>query len=640
MKNAIIKRIILGSIAALIAVVSVVSLFGCNNDKPKSSTLSDIFKETTSPAEFTSSRREFTLPIGWTVTTEESSDTLSANSDVGYIKSMNAFIVTNGKALTIIKCGDSRVYVNNSKEVGMAGQILPMYYGTTAIRVKDGIVVCKFENGEAGAYDFNGNTLLSRKKIKNVGSTVIDKVIKVLDGGLIAVSSPYDLQGKSGYTSIYRPTTSGKADERGELVCRVNNPSNELSYVSGFEGKYVSVVGNSGGGYMFAVPEHAGDEVKNLSSGNGIISALDKDDYYLEITYIGNGRFLVHEDWTVESTEEFSYYDGDKYYCFRRKIYDAKADTLTAYTDNADKVFLQLANRYYDSSKTGVDAKGYLKDGYMYAPYGINIMGKAGFYDQYILDENLNVVMSLTGNFGIDLETEEKGEVGFLDLIMSETDGYYYVPLLPSKLAVYNGKGELLAENTGLTLTIKSQNIANDVIIACLGDPVDSSIEYYSLFDLQCNEITEQYTTLGGETAHRRYAQIAAFRGYYTIAKHTSDDGGEYCLIDRDGTEIACLTDGKTVPLADMATTKTGVSIFKIGCYMYKTKTTDAEGNDKYFYGIKNFNANPSKNVVMEATMETGCMLYAPPSSATDVFVFEKITASNGDVTYTVHRLI
>ena len=636
MKNAIIKRTVFSVAAILIAVVSVFLLFACHK-KAKVVTLSDVFLSSSSPQEFTGYKTEFVLPAGWEVYTtsaSSSSESSNANSDVGYIKDMDAFVVAKDGLLSIVKCGDERVYIDG----GIKGMLFPSSLGIVALRVKDGIVICKFSNGEAGAFDYNGNTLMSRKRVSGANSAKIDKVLKVLDGSLIAVSASYDVQAKSGYTSIYRTTKSGELKDRGELVCRVKNSSNDLSHINGFEGKYVSVTGNSDGDYMFAVPDHAGGEVANLDGGNGKIAKEDKDDYFSEITYIGGGEFLVHEDWTVESTEDYTYYDGNDYYVFRRKIYNAAKDTLRDYTANGDKVFLKLTNKYYDSSKAGVDVKAYLKDGYMYASYGLNIVDKRGLYDQYILDSNLNVVMSLTGNFGTTLEGQDKDSVSVLDLVMTASDGNYYVPYLPSKVAVYNGKGEKICENT--SYSVKSQNIANGTIIACIEDPDGSDDDLYTIFDLKGNELTREYTLESGKVKKQKYSQIAAFRGFYTIAQRPNDDSvSTYYLIGRDGVEIQTMTDGST-PLSDMATTSSKAAIFKIGCYMFKKSTTDANGNAITLYGIKNFNANSSKNVIIQATMETGAVLYASASSPSDVFVFEKITSADSTVSYAVHRLI
>ena len=635
MKNTVLKKLILSFVVVIVVCAAMFSLAACN--KKKTVTIGDVFLNETSPAEFTSYKTEFVLPTGWTVytsSTTKSTESSNVNSDVGYIKEIDAFVVECNGVLSVVKCGDERVYF----EGGQKGILFPLSIGIAALRVKNGIIVCKFANGEAGAFDQYGRTLISRTKIANGGSLNIDKIIKVLDADLIAVSAGCDKEGKSGYTSIYRPTLTGELKDRGELVCRIKN-SGDLTYVNGFDGAYVSVVGNSDGSYMFKIPAHAGAEIANLDSGNGYIATEDADDYFQEITYIGGGRFLVHEDWTVESTADYSYYDGNDYYVFRRKIYDANKDALSDYTGNSDKVFLNLTNKYYDSKKGGIDVKSYLKDGYMYASYGLNIVNKVGLYDQYILDGDLNVVMSLTGNFGITLDVNGKEEISVFDLVMTAMDGNYYVPYLPSKIAVYDENGAKVGENTDYS--IKSQNIANGAIIACIKDPDGSDDDFYTIFDLKGNELTEEYTLVSGAVKHRKYSQLAAFRGYYTIARRPNKDGvATYYLIGRDGVEVETMSDG-TKPLADMNIVSASAR-FKIGCYMTKVDSGEkkSDGKTKYLFGIKNFNANADKNVVMPATMED-CILYASNSSPTDVFVFEKITGEDGSTfTYVVHRLI
>ena len=65
----------------------------------------------------------------------------------------------------------------------------------------------------------------------------------------------------------------------------------------------------------------------------------------------------------------------------------------------------------------------------------------------------------------------------------------------------------------------------------------------------------------------------------------------------------------------------------------------DSNNKTIYNYGIKNFNPNVNKNVVMNATMSAGSVLYAPTSSPSNVFVFDKVTVGT-NVSYTVYRLV
>lgn len=602
----------------------------CNDDKPKAKTVEDIFKSTTSHSEFSGVEREFTLDTGWSIYTPSAKNALSA-SDTGYIDSIDAFVVNNGDVLSIVKCGDNREYFSG----GMKGMIFPEYLGISALRVKDGLIACKFNDNTAGVFDTSGRTVLSRSHIDYSSNTSagIDTVLTILDGGLIAVNPSYDKSGVSGYTSIYRPTLGGDVEHRGELVARLENAKGTLTNVKGFDGKYVTITGNSTGDYIFAIPSSVSGTVQNLSATeNGTVADNGKDDYYGEITYMGGGKFFIHQDWTVSKDDEYTYFDGFDYYVFTRRIYTPDNDKSSEYTKNSDKVFLYMANNYYGSEKAGIATSQYLKDGFTYASYGLTIVGKIGTYDQFILDENLNVVMSLTGNYGVTIKDQKKEQVGYFDLIMQCVDGYYYNPVLPSEFNVYDKNGTRIGHNE--RNDIQQQELSNNMFIVAVNDPDDTSSnpdKIYGAFNLK------------GEVAIPfEYYTLSAFRGAYTIGKAKNEDGvSTWYIVGSDGKRVSEMSDGST-PLADMAETSTkGNYIYKIGCYMYKVDTGEVDSNKKtiYKYGIKNFNPNVDKNIVMNATMSAGSVLYAPSSSPSNVFVFDKITVGS-NVSYTVYRLV
>ncbi|MDE6302571.1 MAG: hypothetical protein K2M36_03165, partial [Clostridia bacterium] len=375
------------------------------------------------------------------------------------------------------------------------------------------------------------NTVLSREKVlNNASSANIDNVIKVLDGGLIAMHYSYDKQGEKGFTSIFRPTYSGSVSERGELVCRVANNDNALSYVRGFDGKYVTVVGNKAGDCIYRIPATSNGNPTNVSgTSNGTVSSNNEKNYYSEITYIGGGRFFIHEDWTVSSTDDYIYYDGYDYYVFERHIYTPDNDRLTAYTGNSDKVFCYLSNNYYDSNKAGIDTRDYLSGGFTYASYGLTIINKVGFYDQFILDSGLNVVMSLTGNYGIEIKDQQKEKVGLYDLIMSKVDGYYYVPVAPSEINIYDGKGNLVGHND--RGNVLQQELSNNIIIAAITNPDDKDEVLYGAFNIY-----------GEEIIPFEYSSLSAFRGSYTIGEKIDKDNVKTMyIIGADGKEVTPL---------------------------------------------------------------------------------------------------
>lgn len=628
MNKNIFARIISFTLVVSVLLASCLVLFACDKNKPK--TVEDIFKSTSSKSEFSGYKLEISLPAGWSVYTSSGKQTANS-SDVGYIESINAFVVEKGGVLSLVKMNDEKIYFDG----GIKGMIIPDWIGVSALRVKDGLIVCKFASGEAGVLNQNGETVLSRTKIganddssRSLVNVNIDNAVKVLDGGLVAVAAQYDTQGKTGYTSIYRPTSSGALESRGALVCRVKNSDNKLSYVKGFDSKYVTVVGNKAGDEIFAIPQTANAVVPNLdSTTNGTVSTNNNKNYSSEITYIGGGRFFIHEDWTVENTEDYTYYDGFDYYVFKRRIYTPDNDASSEYTANADKVFLYLENKYYGGDKGGIDTTSYLKDGFIYASYGLTIIGKVGFYDQFILDENLNVVMSLTGNYGVTIKDQKKEKVGYFDLIMQCVDGYYYVPLHPSEVNVYDKAGNLVGHND--RGTVLQQELSNNMIVAAITDPQDSKQTLYGAFNLY-----------GQEVVPFEYLSLSAFRGSYTIGqKLDGEKVKKYYIVGADGKTVDRMSDGSE-PLKDMAYVKSSnEGIYKIGCYMFSVTQKGDDGKDVTRYGIKNFNPNVQKNVVMPATMTSGCTLYAPSSSPSNVFVFDKITMG-ADVSYNVYRLI
>ncbi len=651
---------IVSIVMAMALILGCMGVFvACNKDV--SYKITDIFKNIDSASEITSYKREFTLPAGWKVytssltSTDSKNSAANLNSDIGYIKSINAFVVTDGNGnLSIVKCDDDRVYF----EGGMKGMILPSYIGISALRVKDGLIICKFANGEAGAFDINGKTVLSRFKIgsgsKAIPATVkIDTAIKILSSEMIAVNHLYDNNGQQGYTSIYR--TNYDSDSAGELVLRVANADNKLDYVLGFDNQFVTVTGNKAGDVIYNIPQNAKGGVQNLNgTANGTVVGDGQDDYYSEITYIGNGRFFIHEDWTVDKDkEEYAYYDGFDYFMFTRRIYEPASDKSTPYTQNADKVFLNIGNNYY-GNRAGVDTSSYLNDGFSYASYGLTIIDKVGFYDQFILDSNLNVAMSLTGNYGVEIKDQTKEEVGYYDLIMQSVDGYFYIPYMPSQVRLYDSNGNLVGQNKGHS--VLRQELSNNIVVASVKDPDDEDRTLYGAYNLK-----------GEDIINFEYTSLSAFRGAYTVGERMViycsncsekvSAGSKTCpncnndisgsnsvkvleIIGSDGSIISEMSDGAK-PLQDIATTSNGSSIYKIGCYMYRVDSgeKDDKGNKIYYYGVKNFNPNVDKNIVMPATMRAGCVLYAPESSPRDIFVFEKITEGGVD-TYTVYRLI
>ncbi len=609
----------------VVLTMSLVTLVACNKTK----SIVDIFKSRNSLTEFKDSKLEFTLPAQWQVYTTSATSTgqaIDANSDVGYIPEENAFVITNGQNLSIIRCDDSRIYYNDGGISPPAGMMFPDYVGIRSLRVERGLIACVLADGHACVFDMQGKEVVARENTRNVSNQGIDNIIKILDGGLVAINYNYDNRGINGFTSIYRPTNNG-----GELVCRIQNEKNTLSAVTGFDNKYVVVTGNDNGDYIFRIPDRAPSALTNTyPTENGTVANNGQSNYYSEITYIGGGKFFIHEDWTVDNKDDCIYVDDSgKFYTFSRHIYTPDNDKRKEYKDNKDKLFIQLSNNYYRDGKAGISTATYLNDGYTYASYGltINRTTKKAYYDQFILDSDLDVVMSLTGNYGVNIKGQTKDKVGHFDLIMTATDGYYYIPYLPSEINIYDSKGNRIGHND--RTQVLRQELNGNVIIAAIPNPDSSTSSLYGAFSLNGNEIIPF-----------EYTSLSAFRGSYTIGEKydSSSRSNRLYLLDITGKTVEKMSDGSTQPLSDIALDKNNRNMYAIGCYMFRVQR-----DGQTYFGIKNLNPNMAANIIMPATMKEGSVLYAPSSAPGEVFVFDKIYEGNqkdpSNYIYDVYRL-
>lgn len=596
MKNA------LKAITALALSAAFVFMFAaCNKNTETTVTFSDVYKQNTSVGEFTSVKAEMILPSGWSVfTTASSNYSSSSGTDSGYIKELDAFVITNGTILSVMKCGASEMMFPSSSAI-------------TALNVSKGLIVIKSADGTMSVYNSNGRLKISRTNITGTGTNAIGTVVKVLTSELVAVKSTYDVHGGgTNYTSIYRVST-------GAVACRVKNQGGTVTNLEGFDNDYVVCTGTAESSTdvarIFKIPSVGG--LNNFDGTQlGYFADNGEDDYYIEITYMGSGRFFVHEDWTVGSDEEYSYHYNDEYVSVSRHIYDAASDRLSVYT--SDYYFLNLTNKYYGNSRTGLSASSFLNDGYYYASYCMTVDDdKEGYYDQFILNSDLDVVMSLTGNFGININKfDAVDSVSYFDLALFYSDGVGIVPVLTSKMRAYDTNGNLLFENSDYSITTAGYN--NGIIVATT---VKSDTTYYGGFD-----------TTGKLVIPFNYTKIDPFTGYYTIAERADENGKTVrVLLSKDGVELQAMSDF-SVPLADIATTSSGTPIYKVGCYM-STETRDGV----LYYGVKNLDANRAVSTLISNTMVTGSILYAPSASPSNVFVFAKFSDTDN---FTIYRLI
>lgn len=594
-------------IAVVVLAVLATVLVGCDKDVR----LGDIFVNYRSAGEITRAELQLTLPTGWNVLTDS---TTYADSDIGYSESLDAYIVVNSAgSLNIARADESKETVFMLRD--SAGN--PTVSGISAIKIYGTLALIRFNNNTASVINLaNGRTVVKQSDTVGISEKVTEAV-SVLDSELVAVNPAYStVCTGTDYTPVYRVST-------GELVFKVYNKGGSLDCVYGFDGRYVLVENQSGtssskeyASYLYSVPEKASSalEVKP-SEACTYDRASEKDDYYSEATYLGEGKFYVHEEWTVSSSDDYTYSYSGEYYKVYRYIVTPENGQRTAY--NSSYYFLNCVNPYFEkaTSRCNVAPTSFLQSGYIYSSFGLYVPeSKEAEYDQFVLDKDLNVVLSLTNNWGIELEYVERDVIGVYDLLLQFQDGYGFAPLAPSALRLFDENGKIVLEEKQYPLS--AVNVHDGMIIA---QTVKDSKTLYGAFDMN-GELVIPF----------EYSYIEAFRGYYTYAVRASDSTA--VLLGRDGSVLEYMSDGSK-PLSDIAVTGKKTKIQKRGCYMYTTTTADGTT----VYGIKNYNADVESNVVLEAQFLKGCTLYSPSIDANSVFVFGQ-TEENGPVK--IYRLL
>ena len=229
------RRLWVSVALTVVLVMSALLLAACDPQV----TLGDIFVSYTSEGEITRAELQFTLPVGWTVLTDSAANysSLHADSDIGYVKSLGAYIVTDGDGNLNLVRPDGEggaVFMLHGSDGGTA-------FGAEAIVVKGDLVLMRINNGSASVVDLStGREVLTQSETTGISvskETGIEDAVRILDDELIAVAPAYSSavsKGQTAYTPVYRASTGG-------LAAMVYNPGGSLDGVYGFDGEYVTV---------------------------------------------------------------------------------------------------------------------------------------------------------------------------------------------------------------------------------------------------------------------------------------------------------------------------------------------------------------------------------------------------------------
>lgn len=492
------------------------------NKTPKY-TVSDIYKSHAQESGFTSATKILDFPEGVKPYGGKGSKINYANA---YLPSVNCLVVqkTDGSKLL-------GLYDLKGKEV------LPINF--TEISVKQGYILAREQGGNVILAKPNGEVVLSATP-KDSGYE-----IKNAKGETLALSLNFDAS--NDMSLLIRPM-SGKY-----VAIRTN--VQKVAFV-GADGQIVAATEYEGNMSEFktvddyvvrSFTENSLPTVcvyrigeKAVVSGGRIVAATE--DAVLNVTYVGGNNFYCAEmvklakssasDETAE--EDYDYIDLSGNKC-KINIFGFNAKTGEKKTMSDEMIFSSIVNGYYEE-ESGIEISKYLNDGFSYVSVGlVKTDGKKTQFEAFIIDENFNVVASMTTEYG-KFNPSADG-TAYRDMLIEYTGGIGIgVTNEKGPLAVYdrNGKCVLFKDDASY-----SKISFGGGVVTALKTAADGTARYVA-YGLDGSEI------VGFEQG---FTALTKFVGGYAIGVAKNYSSSSDCLI--------VAADGKVYPSQTYASKST-----------------------------------------------------------------------------------
>lgn len=398
------------------------------NKTPKY-TVSDIYKSHAQESGFTSATKILDFPEGVKPYGGKSSKINYANA---YLPSVNCLVVqkTDGSKLL-------GLYDLKGKEV------LPINF--TEISVKQGYILAREQGGNVILAKPNGEVVLSATP-KDSGYE-----IKNAKGETLALSLNFDTS--NDMSLLIRPMSAKYVAVRtnvqkvafvgadGQIVAATEYEGNMSEFKTVDDYVVRSFTENS----LPTVCVYRIGE-KAVVSGGRIVAATE--DAVLNVTYVGGNNFYCAEmvklakssasDETAE--EDYDYIDLSGNKC-KISIFGFNAKTGEKKTMSDEMIFSSIVNGYYEE-ESGIEISKYLNDGFSYVSVGlVKTDGKKTQFEAFIIDENFNVVASMTTEYG-KFNPSADG-TAYRDMLIEYTGGIGIgVTNEKGPLAVYDRNGK------------------------------------------------------------------------------------------------------------------------------------------------------------------------------------------------------
>lgn len=634
------KKISLVLTILFIAVFFSTAFSACN--KKVENRYLDIYVNNDEISEFTKMDLVASMPDGYSLYLSDN-DYYHSASDYGYQKSINAFVITNGNTGSYAKL-----------DVLVAGESAPLFSNISLdiiqLQIRYNYIAVMTTGLAVGLYDVAKREwvlpIVQAKVIASSLSSSIDIYLKVLSREYAAVLATADvfiqnltnsgsLDYNNGFTSIY------SIPEK-RMVGRVATQKRALTSVDGFD-NYIVITGDK------STRDRVQAKIVKLNSDstqplfifepttNAIFeayttSSTDK----IEVTYFGGGKFLVHTE-TAGTADAHFYKEADsetegtfKYWQVYRWIYYADSDTRTVY--ESDILMLTITNEYYEYFKNKqFNANAFLKSGYSYVGYALfRNPDRTVSYDQFIIDRDFNIILSLTRNFGLNIDTKSKVTTTSLyELILTYVGGKGVVQVGSGNMRLYDGNGGIIAENSENSYVASTYN--SGIVVCSIVDTVNSTS---SKTEYLYGAISEN----GQITVPFIYSKLTLFTGFYAIGERKINNKTAVMLVGKNGYEVQLGYDAKPNDTYKMRFNSAGKAVYKAGCYVYFAEFPDGPdpGSDPdILYGLANTSINADLNKLSEAKF-TKIILYSPINSFSDTFA---CVTENGKNNTDIYRL-
>lgn len=492
------------------------------NKTPKY-TVSDIYKSHAQESGFTSATKILDFPEGVKPYGGKSSKINYANA---YLPSVNCLVVQKTDGSNLLGLYDLK-----GKEV------LPINF--TEISVKQGYILAREQGGNVILAKPNGEVVLtatpkdSGYEIKNAkGETLALSLNFDTSNDMSLLIRPMSAKYVAVRTNVQKVAFVG-AD--GQIVAATEYEGNMSEFKTVDDYVVRSFTENS----LPTVCVYRIGE-KAVVSGGRIVAATE--DAVLNVTYVGGNNFYCAEmvklakssasDKTAE--EDYDYIDLSGNKC-KISIFGFNAKTGEKKTMSDEMIFSSIVNGYYEE-ESGIEISKYLNDGFSYVSVGlVKTDGKKTQFEAFIIDENFNVVASMTTEYG-KFNPSADG-TAYRDMLIEYSGGIGIgVTNEKGPLAVYdrNGKCVLFKDDASY-----SKISFGGGVVTALKTTADGTARYVA-YGLDGSEI------VGFEQG---FTALTKFVGGYAIGVAKNYSSSSDCLI--------VAADGKVYPSQTYASKST-----------------------------------------------------------------------------------